>query len=372
MSQNSQLTAKHCAGTPWKVAIVDDDPAIHHLVERLLRKFVFDGCGVQLLSAHSGQEGCQLIKNTPDVAALLLDVIMETEQAGLDVVRYVRENLHNHHVRILLHTGQSSQFPMMDVITTYDINDYLDKSTLNPHKLTTALTLALRGFRDLQTLSELSQFNQILERRVTERTEALLLANQELQKQRESLLLSQEIAQLGNWDWDLVQDRFVCSQEVKRIFGFEGVESLEKCSSFQQFLMGVHEEDREKLQVALQRTLKDNQPFQCEHRVARPDGGVQIVRQLGRLSRGDDGVAQRLVGTVHDITAIRCAEDQLAIATRIFGSAMEEAAEHLTLTTKVLENAIEGVMVTDIWGVIQSVNNAFGEISGYSREEAIG
>ena len=85
-----------------------------------------------------------------DVAAVLLDVIMETDVAGLDLVEYIRNELKNETVRIILRTGQPGQAPERRVIVDYDINDYKAKTELTADKLFTTLTAALRGFQQLQ------------------------------------------------------------------------------------------------------------------------------------------------------------------------------------------------------------------------------
>ena len=99
----------------------------------------------------------RLIQEHPDIALVLLDVVMETDHAGLEVVRYIREELHNTFVRIILYTGQPGQAPERRVIREYDINDYRLKSTLTAKELYTAITSALRSYRDLWIIEEQRQ-----------------------------------------------------------------------------------------------------------------------------------------------------------------------------------------------------------------------
>ena len=90
----------------------------------------------------------------PDVAAVLLDVIMETDDAGLDLVQFIRNTLKNETVRIILRTGQPGQAPERRVIVDYDINDYKAKTELTADKLFTSLTAALRSYQQLQRMVE--------------------------------------------------------------------------------------------------------------------------------------------------------------------------------------------------------------------------
>jgi len=145
------------AGTPasrWKVAIIDDDAAVHDGTRFALDDYSLHGRGLELISARSAAEGRALLRSHPDTAVVLLDVVMETEGAGLDLVQYVREELGNETVRIILRTGQPGQAPERRVVVDYDINDYKAKTELTADKLFTALTAALRSYEQLRKLTE--------------------------------------------------------------------------------------------------------------------------------------------------------------------------------------------------------------------------
>src|SRR5438045_6147767 len=114
--------------TPWKVLIVDDEPEVHNVTRLVLSNFRFEERPLKFLSAYSGREAVELLAAQPDVAVMLLDVVMESDQAGLDVVKRVRSELANPFVRIVLRTGQPGQAPEHHVIANYDINDYKDQT----------------------------------------------------------------------------------------------------------------------------------------------------------------------------------------------------------------------------------------------------
>src|SRR5215475_5592986 len=141
-------------GAPWKVAVIDDDPAVHDGTRYALYDYVLNGQKLDILSAYSADEGRHLLRNHADIAVVLLDVVMETESAGLDLVDFIRNELKNETVRIILRTGQPGQAPERRVIVDYDINDYKAKTELTADKLFTALTAALRGYQQLQRLVE--------------------------------------------------------------------------------------------------------------------------------------------------------------------------------------------------------------------------
>jgi len=142
-------------GAPaWKVAIIDDDAAVHEGTRFALYDYSLNGQGLEILSAYSAAEGRELLRAHPEVAVVLLDVVMETDSAGLELVDFIRTRLKNEAVRIILRTGQPGQAPERQVIVDYDINDYKAKTELTADKLFTALTAALRGYQQLQRMVE--------------------------------------------------------------------------------------------------------------------------------------------------------------------------------------------------------------------------
>ena len=136
----------------WKIAVIDDDPAVHEGTRFALSDYSLHGQTLEILSAYSAAEGRTLMRAHPDIAAVLLDVIMETDAAGLDLVEYIRNDLHNETVRIILRTGQPGQAPERRVIVQYDINDYKAKTELTADKLFTSLTAALRSYQQLERM----------------------------------------------------------------------------------------------------------------------------------------------------------------------------------------------------------------------------
>ena len=136
----------------WKIAVIDDDPAVHEGTRFALSDYDLHGQTLEILSAYSAAEGRTLMRAHSDIAAVLLDVIMETDAAGLDLVDFIRNELHNETVRIILRTGQPGQAPERRVIVQYDINDYKAKTELTADKLFTSLTAALRSYQQLERM----------------------------------------------------------------------------------------------------------------------------------------------------------------------------------------------------------------------------
>lgn len=138
------------APAPWKVLIVDDDVDVHVVTKFSLSNVCFQGRRLSFLHAYSGEEALNTLRNTPDIALVLLDVIMETSDAGLLVARQVRDTLHNRLVRIVLRTGQPGQALEHSIILDYDINDFWCKTDLTTRKLFTTVIASLRAYAGLE------------------------------------------------------------------------------------------------------------------------------------------------------------------------------------------------------------------------------
>jgi len=148
------------AQPPWKVLIVDDEPDIHSVTKMALRKFRLNGRGLSFLHAYSGAEAKEMMADNKDIAIIFLDVVMETDDAGLQVAKYVREELGNQFSRIVLRTGQPGQAPESRVIVEYDINDYKEKTELDNNKLFTTTYAALRAYRDIELVDEARRYQE--------------------------------------------------------------------------------------------------------------------------------------------------------------------------------------------------------------------
>ncbi len=166
--KNGVIRDSDCSA--WKVLIVDDSPEVHDLTRLVFRRFQFEGKSIDFISAYSGSESLELLRESDDVALVLLDVVMENDHAGLDVAKAIREDLDNKLIRIILRTGQPGQAPEVKVAIDYDINDYKDKADLTSSRLISTVVTALRGYRDL---CQLENMNEVLEEKVKLRTAEL-------------------------------------------------------------------------------------------------------------------------------------------------------------------------------------------------------
>lgn len=145
--------------SPWKVLIVDDEPDVHAMTLLAFKDFEFAGKKLQIFQAMSGMEARQILVAEPDMAVALIDVVMETDDAGLQLVNFIRHELQDSFIRLIIRTDQPGMAPEKEVIERYDINDYKDKTELTAEKLYIAMRSALEN---LQLYLDLKEANQII------------------------------------------------------------------------------------------------------------------------------------------------------------------------------------------------------------------
>lgn len=147
------MTGIHDQKPSWRIMIIDDDPDVHSATMFALGNLEIQNRALSFLHAYSANEARDILTNEADIAVILLDVVMEQEDAGLNLVNYVRKNLGLNDVRIILRTGQPGYAPEIDAIRDYDINDYKTKSELTRTKLYTTVTSAIRSYEQICSIT---------------------------------------------------------------------------------------------------------------------------------------------------------------------------------------------------------------------------
>jgi len=150
----------------WLILIVDDEPDIHQITQLVLEDTNIIGRSLGFLRAYSGQQAREIMRTTPGIALVLLDVVMESSHAGLETASYIRNELQNDLVRIVLRTGHPGEIPEREVLEKYDINGYKTKTELTYQKLYSTVLTAIRTYKILLELEtsrqELAKANQML------------------------------------------------------------------------------------------------------------------------------------------------------------------------------------------------------------------
>ncbi len=184
-------------GQRWKILITDDESPIHTITAKALSDFTFMGKGLVFLHAYSGKEAAELMKEHPDTALVLLDIILETKNAGLELIHHIRRTLNNSITQIIVRTGEPDHAPEQNLIEEYEINDYRLKTELTVQRLYTITTTSLRTFHIKSRLQR-----ELDEKRTVERSLRKSITDlKSAEKEKESLMLqlrqTQRLESLG-------------------------------------------------------------------------------------------------------------------------------------------------------------------------------
>lgn len=205
-----------------------------------------------------------------------------------------------------------------------------------------------------------------------------------LRESEKRLNRAQEIAHLGSWELDVINDRLSWSDEVYRIFGLQPQEFR---ANYEAFLEYVHPEDRALVDAAYSGSIREGwDSYEIDHRVIkRSTGEVRVVHEKCEHFRDDSGRIVRSAGMVHDITerkqaeeALRAARDELELRVRERTKELldeiaerEQVERQLRIRTTAMEAAANGIVIADSHGNILWINPALSQMSGYSAEELI-
>ncbi len=157
----------------WKILVVDDEPAIHDITRIVLSGFNLEGKNLLLIHAYSSDEARQMIRAHSDIALILLDIVLETETAGLELIHWVRKKERKTLPQIIVRTGNPGSFSEQEMIETYAINDYILKSEMTAQRLKTIVSGSIRAFADKFKLKTELKEKQRIEQRLKEKERLL-------------------------------------------------------------------------------------------------------------------------------------------------------------------------------------------------------
>ncbi len=165
-------------GGKWKILIADDEPGVHAATKIALEDFSLEGKTLDFLSAYSGKETVRILEEHSDIVLVLLDVVMETDDAGLRVVKQIREEMKNLHIRVILCADRACQLRDEPVSVAYDVNDYKTKTELTASKLFSSVVTSIRSYIHIRELEKRSD-------ELKQRIEKLAYRNEELNQEQE-------------------------------------------------------------------------------------------------------------------------------------------------------------------------------------------
>lgn len=239
----------------WKVLIIDDDKEVHAVTKLALHDFSFDNRELDLISAYSAKEAKNLLLDNSDFAFVLLDIVMESNDAGLQVVDYIRNVLGNKLIRIIIRTGQPGYAPEHEIINKYDINDYKEKTELTTTKLYTTTRTALAQYKQISELENKKNelFNSLTNDSITNLYSRSKLYSDLKKVKNGSLILIDvdSFSSINNAYGYLVGDQILC--KIANILQDSKVdtESIYRIESDKFVLLFENKEDKYLLDTAL-------------------------------------------------------------------------------------------------------------------------
>ncbi len=296
-----------------KILIVEDDAFFAENLKLHLQKHGYEVVGI-LDSAEETLEQFSLL--APEL--VLMDIVLQGSMDGIEAAQLIRDK---HKLPVLYLTAHSG-------------DDFLSRA-----KITEPYAYILKPLneRELLLAIEMALYKHSVEEKMI--------------KGCVNLADAQRIAHLGNWNWDITNNIVSWSDEIFRIFG------LDKASfdaSYEGFMTSVHPDDRQMVKDATDAAVKQERPYELDHRIILPDGSQKTVHEKGEVQFDNKGQAVSMIGTVHDVTMARQQEEAIKIYASVF------------------ENANEGVIILDKHYKNTLVNDAYCKFTGYSREELIG
>lgn len=338
---------------PWVVICADDDHSAHRSTAFALEGELIEGRPVQLISAYSAAEAIKMVRDHPEAAALLLDVVMETPTAGLDAIEVIREKLNRKTLRIIVRSGAPGLMGELETVKRFDITDWRPKNELNQSRLLSAITLAVRANQELVKLDKrsagLDTAMMFLERLAKDPSSELLMGDL-LGSIESCLLQSIWVASTVDNSWRVTFGPQVQAQAGASPFGngkWSGTESMDDVDSWLGSLPR-HKRALESIEVAhevLQASIWSPQPI--DEDLAKSEQARALLRALSSALAGQEKSRQERLALLSDTTTGLLSRQGF----------IEKAPEHLDSGKQM------AVYLIDLAGFAR-VNSALGHEAG--------
>lgn len=148
----ASLPSSAAALSFWHVLIVDDDPSVLGMTDLILRNAIIEGRKLRIHAARDACEARRLLTEIPDVAVAIIDLVLQGDESGLDLVRYIRKTLGNQSMRVVLHTARPTLAPERQALAEFEVNAYLDKASTNAARIHSTLLTWIRSYSEVVRL----------------------------------------------------------------------------------------------------------------------------------------------------------------------------------------------------------------------------
>jgi len=162
-SPDDTCSSKSKKNKVWRILVIDDDESVHQVTRLVLADANIEHRKLDIVSAYSSEQAREILLKDDTFCMAFVDVVMETDHAGLELVEWIRNDLKNQAIRLILRTGQAGSAPESKVIKEFDINDYKEKTDFTSGKMTTTVYASIRAYRDIMTIQRsLDAFKQLI------------------------------------------------------------------------------------------------------------------------------------------------------------------------------------------------------------------
>lgn len=259
-----------------RILMVDDDSVHLELSERFLTRQSSD---YKIVAVETSEEAVKLFNNENFDAAVCDIDLARDSMSGLDILEHIRSS--GKDVPVIIFTGKSrEEFAIQALNLGADY--YIRKSSINIEAL----------------YAELSYYIlTAVEKRKTKI--ALQDSESKLRVSEARLADAQRISHFGSWVWEIEKNQISWSDEIYRIFGLA---PQEFSATYEAFLESVHPDDRELVDSAVDAAIHNEEHYNIDHRIIRPDGTIRFVHEEAEVTYNEKGKPIQMVGTVHDIT----------------------------------------------------------------------
>ena len=326
---------------PWKIILADDEPDIHRISHLVFNSLTFQGKNCTLLSAYTANETIALLRDNPDTAIVILDMVMENEESGLDVARYVRKSLKTRPIQIMMRTGYPLKFSESSIINDCGIDLIASKPECTAGKLTSSVLSLLKGY---DTLKKYRQENRGLLLRLIEQKKRVKIQDEVFHH----IISSITSAGIGLWKLDLEKGMIHLESQDD-----ESKKLLPDSLGIAEILNSIRIEDRDRINESFHNHLEGISEYIESELVITENSDIHwFIR--GRLS----------------------ADDGSNIISGVFwkkntgynnGTMVEE-----NWYKRIIEGVNDIIFHTDRRGIIHYINPPIYEMTGFRPEELLG
>jgi PAS domain S-box-containing protein len=316
----------------WKILIIDDEPSVHQITRLALKGYDFKKKPLFLLHAYSAKQARTILEEHCDLALILLDIILETETAGLELIRWIRKKLKNHISQIVIRTGNPDNFSEQNMIEAYDVNDYIVKADVTVQRLRTLVSGSIRTF--------IGKFE--LQRELNTRKQV------EQSLKDKEILLKDIIANIGDILWEINSDMMYVyiSKKAETITGFSKSEFKLK-----HFSHDMTSESKKNSWSEIQEKIKQKKKFSnIEISRNTKTGDIQYYLTSGKPVYDKNNKFKGYRGADIDVTGLKNAE-----------------VEKEKLIAQLRHAQRLEAMGTLAGGIAHDFNNILGGILGYAQ-----